>query len=188
MMVTGDSLTESSLRGPHASVAAIDDALMMRLRIDQVGRRGGTLMASPGRVVAARAHVADRARARLVGMLGTPDPGRHEAVVLVPCAAVHGVGLRSRIGAVFVDRHGRVLRVVDPLPRRGASCRGAHAVIEAASGVLALAPGDRVWLTGARLFPHGGLFRGRSGGRMPAPRALSGHREHTAPPHDRRTS
>ncbi|MFM8828120.1 MAG: hypothetical protein ACKOGE_02405, partial [Actinomycetota bacterium] len=85
-----------------------------------------------------------------------PDPTRDEALVLVPCAAVHGVGLRARIGAAFVDRRGCVLRVVDPLPRRGASCRGAHAVIEAASGVLDLAPGDRVWLTGAGLFPHGG--------------------------------
>ncbi|MFM9018584.1 MAG: DUF192 domain-containing protein [Actinomycetota bacterium] len=151
---------------------------MARLRIDRLGRAAGALVvssamaglrdpadpadapgavvASPAAVAAARAYVADRATARLVGMLGTPDPRPDEALVLVPCAAVHGVGLRARIGVVFVDRRGCVLRVVDPLPRRGASCRGAHAVIEAASGVLDLAPGDRVWLAGAALFPHGG--------------------------------
>jgi len=114
-----------------------------------------TSAASRVTVVAARAYVAARPPGRLVGMLGTPDPAPDEALVLLPCAAVHGVGLRARIAAVFVDGQGRVLRVVDPLPRWGASCRGAHAVIEAACGVLDLAPGDQVWLTGADLFPDG---------------------------------
>lgn len=103
-----------------------------------------------------RAYVADRAIARFVGMLGTPDPAADEALVLVPCRAVHGVGLRARIGAAFVDRRGAVLRVVDPLPARGATCSGAHAVIEAASGSLRLVPGDRVWLADGSVFPHGG--------------------------------
>jgi len=94
--------------------------------------------------------------ARLVGFLGTPDPAGDEALILVPCRSVHGIGLRVRIEAAFVDRCGVVLRVVDPLPARGASCRGAHAVIEARSGALRLVPGDRVWLTGDSLFPHGG--------------------------------
>lgn len=111
-------------------------------------------------MVATRAYVADRAVARLVGMLGTADPAHDEALVLVPCAAVHGVGLRASIGVAFADRRGFVLRVVDPLPWRGASCRGAHAVIEAASGVLAVVPGDRMTLGDGSVFPHGGSFPG----------------------------
>lgn len=95
---------------------------------------------------------------RLIGMLGTPDPSCDEALVLVPCAAVHGIGLRARIGVAFVDRRGVVLRVLDPLSWHGGSCPGAHAVLEAASGVLTVSPGDRVWLTGAGIFPHGGHF------------------------------
>ena len=67
-------------------------------------------------VIAERTYVAEGALSRLVGMLGTPDPGGDEALVLTPCRAVHGMGLRARIGAALVDAHGTVLRVVDPLP------------------------------------------------------------------------
>lgn len=93
-------------------------------------------------------------------MLGTPDPAPDEVLVLVPCAAVHGVGLRARIGVAFVDRRGVVLRVHESLPRHGAACAGTYGVLEAACGVLDLEPGDRVWLTGSDLFPHGGHFPG----------------------------
>jgi len=125
-------------------------------RIDALAREAGELRARPSFRVASRAYVADCVLARLVGLLGTPDPTADEALILIPCRAVHGIGLRVRIAAAFVDRHGVVLKVVDPLPARGASCRGAHAVIEARSGVLRLAPGDHVWLTGDPLFPHAG--------------------------------
>ena len=78
------------------------------LRIDRLARDAGSLVAADGRIVAARAFVADRAVARLVGMLGTPDPRTDEALLLVPCRAVHAIGMRAR------------------------------AVVEAASGALAL--------------------------------------------------
>lgn len=157
------------------------------LRIDRLARSAGPLVAADGRIVAARAFVADRARARLVGMLGTPDPRPDEALVLIPCRAVHAIGMRARVGAAFLDANGVVLRVVDPLPRRGASCRGARVVVEAASGALALAPGDRLRLCGDRLFPHGaGADRGH-GGSASGPRALSGHRGHRVPRDQGRT-
>ena len=157
------------------------------LRIDQLARSAGSLVAADGRIVAARAFVADRAVARLVGMLGTPDPRTDEALLLVPCRAVHAIGMRTRLGAAFLDAHGVVLRVVDPLPRRGASCRGARAVVEAALGALALAPGDRVCLSGDRLFPHGAHAARGHGGSAGRPRALSGHRGHSDPRDQGRT-
>lgn len=124
---------------------------------------------------------------RLVGLLGTADLGPSEVVVLRPCSAVHGIGLRVRIGVAFIDGQGVVLRVVDPLPWRGARQRGAAAVVEAASGVLCdLRAGDRVRLTGASLFPHGGHFPAHRGGSTRGRRALSGQRGHTAPANDRR--
>ncbi len=137
---------------------------MATFRISRVARPCGALVADHGKIIADRAYLADSALPRGVGMLGTPHPGNDEALVLVPCVAVHGVGLRAAIGAAFVDQEGTVLRVVDPLPWRGAICRGAHAVIEAATGVLALSPGDRVWLSDSTLFPHGGNFPRESGG------------------------
>ncbi len=159
---------------------------MALLRMDRTARPAGALMTADGRLIARRARVADRPCARLVGMLGTPDPACDEALLLVPCAAVHGVGMRAAIGVAFLSADGRVLKVVDPLPRRGAACPGAHAVVEAGSGVLRLRPGDRVSLTGARLFPHGAESAATDGGSTGTPGALSGRGEHGAPPDQRR--
>ncbi len=155
-------------------------------RFDSLSPVPGTLSIDRGRVLAGRCAIARRPLARLVGLLGTPDLGPHEALVLMPCNAVHGIGLRVRIGVAFVDGRGRVLRVVDPLPRRGARCRGARAVIEARSGVLRVRPGDEMRVGGAPLFPHGGNFASRGRGSTGGARALSGHRGHTAPDDDRR--
>lgn len=139
-------------------------------------------------MVASSVFVADSSLSRAVGMLGTPDPRPGEALVLIPCRAVHGLGLRAAIGAAFVDARGTVLRVIDPLPARGASCRGAVAVVEAASGALPLSPGDRLVLTDVAGFPLGGRFSGRGGGRMWRSRALCGHWGRRAPFHDRSTA
>lgn len=95
-------------------------------------------------------------------MLGTPDPSDDELLILLPCAAVHGVGLRCSIGVAFVDAAGVVMRVVDPLPWRGARVRGAHAVVEARTGVLAaLRPGDTISVDDDHVFP----LRGNSASR-----------------------
>lgn len=124
-------------------------------------------------VIAERTYVAEGALSRLVGMLGTPDPGGDEALVLAPCRSVHCMGMRAQIGAVFVDANGLVLRVVDPLPRRGASARGARAVLEARTGVLAaLRPGDTVRLPGCNVFPLAGTLRAGEGGASAHPARL----------------
>ncbi len=129
---------------------------MPRLRFDSLARPAGALRDDTGRVVVARIAVADRAVARLVGMLGTPDPAPGEALVLVPCNWVHGLGLRAPVAVAFIDSAGRVLRVVDPLPRRGARCRQAAAVVEAGSGTLRVRPGDVLHADAGPLFPLDG--------------------------------
>lgn len=97
-------------------------------------------------VVIPRCHVADSWTARLVGLLGTSDLGPDEGVWIAPCRSVHTWGMRIAIACAFLDRAGRVVRVVDPLtPWRTASMRGAHAVIETRAGGLAgLSVGDVV--------------------------------------------
>lgn len=82
--------------------------------------------------------------ARAVGLLGTADPAPDQALWITRCSAVHTWFLRAGIGVAFLDGDGRVLRVVDPLPRwRGAWCRGARHAVEAPRGVLAgLRPGE----------------------------------------------
>jgi uncharacterized membrane protein (UPF0127 family) len=124
-----------------------------RARFDRVARDAGRLYAVH---VAGclRAFVADTPVARAIGMLATPDLGVDEALVLVPCSAVHGIGLRCAIGVAFVDETGVVMRVVDPLPWWGARMPGAHAVIEACTGVLAgLRPGDTIAVEDDHVFP-----------------------------------
>ncbi|HTI33105.1 MAG TPA: DUF192 domain-containing protein [Miltoncostaea sp.] len=109
---------------------------MGRLRIDRLDPEPRRLIAG-GRPLAGRCHLADRPLRRLVGLLGTPDLRRDEALWIDRCAAVHTALLRAPIGVAFLDAEGRVLRVRDPLPRgRAAACRGARAVVECRAGVL----------------------------------------------------
>ena len=159
---------------------------MRCLRIDNTCARGGLVVASRAGVLG-RAWIAHSPWARFVGLLGTPRLPRSDVLVLERCSAVHGVGLRVRIGVAFVDAHGEVRRVIDPLPWWGARARGATAVLETASGVLAgVRPGDHIRITGASLFPHRGNFIARRWGSNGRRGALSRHRGHTVPVNDRR--
>lgn len=119
---------------------------MGRLRIDRITGTPLPLLSDRG-VLVARCHLAATRRARLIGLLATPDLSADEALWLPACASVHAIGLRAPIGCAFLDAAGRVLRVVDPLgPGRVAGARGARAAVECRAGVLAAAvrPGDVV--------------------------------------------
>jgi len=130
-------------------------------RIDQFTPPPHPVLSVDGRC-RGTAFVADSVLSRGIGMLGTPDPRDDEMLILVPCSSVHGVGLRCTIGVAFVDAAGIVMRVVDPLPWWGARMRGAHAVVEARSGVLApLRPGDTISVDDDHVFP----LRGNSASR-----------------------
>jgi len=119
---------------------------MGALRIDRLTGPPEPLRDARGRVLAARCYRAGSARARLVGLLGTPDLAADEALWLEPCASVHTAGLWAPIGCAFLDAGGHVLRVVDPLARwRVAAARGARAVVECRAGVLSgVAVGTRL--------------------------------------------
>lgn len=120
-------------------------AWMGRLRIDRIAGPPAPLLDATGGVIAGRCHRARTPVARLVGLLATPDLARDEALWLEPCAAVHTFGLRAPIGCAFLDRDGRVMKVIDPLPRgRAARVRGARAVLECRAGVLARLPWGEV--------------------------------------------
>lgn len=114
---------------------------MGRLRIDRLATAAGALRDGRGAVVAGRAYRAERWPARAVGLLATADLAVDEALWLEPCRSVHTFGMRVPLGCAFIDAHGHVLRVVDPLvPGRLAACRGASAVVECRAGVLRAHP------------------------------------------------
>ena len=88
--------------------------------------------------------------ARRRGLLSRPsfDPGA--ALVLAPCFMVHTAFMQFAIDVIFVDRGGRVRRIVRRLPPwRMAAAPLAYATIELPAGTLdryEVAIGDRLCL------------------------------------------
>ncbi|GAA4336391.1 hypothetical protein GCM10023144_30650 [Pigmentiphaga soli] len=73
--------------------------------------------------------------ARLRGLLGRPPLAPGEALWIAPCKAVHTFGMRHALDVAFIDRHGRIVRIVPELrPWRIAFCPAAAAVAEARAG------------------------------------------------------
>jgi uncharacterized membrane protein (UPF0127 family) len=71
--------------------------------------------------------------ARLIGLAFRRSAG--EPLLIPRCRSVHTAGMRCAIDVVFLDRHGRVLRVAASVPPwRLVSCRAAAAVVETAAG------------------------------------------------------
>ena len=75
---------------------------------------------------------------RLRGLLGRKLSDRG-GLLLTPCNAIHTIGMRYAIDAVYLDRHFRVLRV-DASINPGKVCpmqRGARYVLELSAGYAA---------------------------------------------------
>ena len=88
-----------------------------------------------GAAVCERCVVADRARARMRGLLGRSDLAAGEGVLLRPASSIHTHFMRFAIDAVFLDRDLRVVEVRSALPPwRMARKRGAKAVLELRAG------------------------------------------------------
>jgi len=64
-----------------------------------------------GRCVGARVRLADRWWARLRGLLGREPLREGEGLMLVPCRAVHMIGMRYPIDVAFLDRQGDVVAI-----------------------------------------------------------------------------
>ena len=93
-------------------------------------------------------HRAERWFDRLRGLLGSPPPAPGHALLITPCASVHTAFMRYPIDVVFLDRRGRILKVVDAVPPwRAAACWRARHTLELAAGEadrLGLAP--NLWI------------------------------------------
>lgn len=90
-------------------------------------------------MLASDARVAKSYWARFVGLLGRSSLKPGEALVIEPCSSVHTAFMRFTIDVLYVDRANSVVKSVSALRpfRASAVLRGAHAVIELPSGVIA---------------------------------------------------
>ncbi len=75
---------------------------------------------------------------RFVGLLSRSQLRPGEGLWLVPCAAIHSVGMRFRFDAIFLDAEKRVVKVVEALPPMQLLTRapGAHSVLELPIGTV----------------------------------------------------
>lgn len=96
------------------------------------------LMSSDASVpLASRVEIAVSRRARRRGLLGRMRLDADAALVLVPCGAIHTMFMRFPIDVIFVNREGRVVRIVSRMgPWRIAICTAARGVIELAAGTV----------------------------------------------------
>ena len=60
---------------------------------------------------------------RLKGLLGTTGLSEREGLLLTPCNSVHMVGMLYPLDIVYLDRNGKIIKIVEDLkPLIGVSC------------------------------------------------------------------
>jgi uncharacterized membrane protein (UPF0127 family) len=114
----------------------------------------GAMHVAGGGCVVPRVWRASNAWERLRGLLGRRPLAPDEALLLERCNSVHTFGMGYPIDLAFLDRDGRVLRVVPRVrPLRIAARLGARATLEMAAGAaeaLGVRPGARLeWRSAA---------------------------------------
>ena len=92
-----------------------------------------------GNVVATDLIVADTWETRRKGFLGRTSTEPGEGMLLVPCFAIHMVGMKFALDVVFLDRDDKVVGI-DTNVKPGtlnSSCRKAHSTLELPPGTVA---------------------------------------------------
>jgi uncharacterized protein len=91
-----------------------------------------------GRLLGDRIEVADRWWLRLRGLLGRPVLPAGEGLLLVPCSAVHMLGMRIPLDVAFLDPDGAVVAVYHALApgARTSWHRAAARALELPAGTL----------------------------------------------------
>jgi len=87
--------------------------------------------------LATRTLIAGTSAARRRGLLGTESLGPGDALWIAPCEAIHTLGMKWPIDAIFIDKNYRVRKLALALPPwRIAMCWRAASVLELPAGVL----------------------------------------------------
>lgn len=96
-------------------------------------------------LLGSRVRMADSWLGRLRGFLGRPEPERGEGILLLPCNAIHTLGMTFHLDVLFLDREGKVLELRRSIPpwRVTSRVRGGRYVLEVPVGTID-ASGTRV--------------------------------------------
>ena len=96
--------------------------------------------ATQNNVVAACVDIADNPWDRFWGLMNKPGVPEGYGLWIVPCSDIHSLFMRFEFDAVFVDKQGKVVKLVEKMKPWGLSlAKGAHAVLELDGGVIAKA-------------------------------------------------
>jgi uncharacterized protein len=88
-------------------------------------------------VLAECVEIADRGAKRRKGLLGRLQLFPGEGLWILPCEAVHTIGMRFPIDLIFLDRQHRVRKIRSDVPSwRLSGCISAHSVLELPSGTI----------------------------------------------------
>lgn len=100
----------------------------IRLRANNITRRN---------VLASCVEVAESGAARSRGLLGRKGLAIGQALWIVPCEAVHTIGMQFALDLVYLDRKHRIKKIRENVrPWRFSACLTAHSVLELPAGAL----------------------------------------------------
>ncbi len=90
-------------------------------------------------VVLEKACVADSFLLRLKGLLGRKELGPSEGLIIIPCNAIHTIGMAFPIDVAFVDGENCICHIISRmLPNKvGKTVKNARYVIEGPAGLFA---------------------------------------------------
>ena len=90
------------------------------------------------RVLADKVQEAYNWKQRLKGLLGQAELKPGEALFIRPCSSIHSLFMRFRFDAVFIDKKGKVLHLIQAMKpwRISKIVFGAWGVLELPEGVL----------------------------------------------------
>ena len=99
-------------------------------------------------VVTHAAEIADTSATRRKGLLGRTGLAPGTGIWIIPCSAVHSLGMKFTIDVVYLDRKLKVRKVRPGMaPWHLSMCLFAHSVLELPSGTIArthTAAGDQL--------------------------------------------
>jgi uncharacterized membrane protein (UPF0127 family) len=99
-------------------------------------------------ILAECVEVANSGEKRRKGLMGREQLTPGEGLWILPCEAVHTVGMCFPIDLVYLDRHHRVKKIKSAVPPwRLSACLSAHSILELAAGAIhnsQTKPGDQL--------------------------------------------